>query len=168
VAKLGAVEPAIVARSDACRLLGISSRRFSRLESSGVFKPARPGRGQTAAQYDAAAVVQAFIAHTAAKAGHGEPARERRDRAVAELTELRIAKERRQLLPREEYVREGLAFVGAVAAKLRGLAARLVRAGAIGTSAEPVVRELVNEVLQEMSGWRTELELLAAVETERD
>jgi hypothetical protein len=160
-------EPLRLPRPDCCQLLGVSARRFARLEASGVFRPVQPGRGQRAAQYDAPAVVKAFVAHATAKAGTQEPARDRRDRAVAELTELRLARERGELLKREDVVRQGLAFIAAVNAKLRGLAARLVRAGAIGTSAEPVVHELLVEAQQEMASWRTELELLAAVEAER-
>jgi hypothetical protein len=146
-------------RPIAAKVLGISERQFSRLEAAGVLVAATPGRPGRPAVFDLAVIVPAFIRH---RTGGAESPRDRRDRSQAEYVELKIAKERSRLLPRADVIREGTAFIVAVSAKLRALPSRLVRAGAIPPTAEPLVVELVADMQAEMARWRSELDLKAA------
>jgi hypothetical protein len=152
-----------VTRAQAVALLGVSDRTYARLEAEGVIKATTPGTGRRPSVYEAGAVVRAYLAYRERKlTGSLEHPRDRRDRSQAELNELRLARERRELLPRADVVREGVAFIAAVAAKLRALPSRLVRAGVVPATAERRVAECVADMQAEMARWRTELDLLAA------
>jgi hypothetical protein len=154
-----------VTRAQAVALLGVSDRTYARLEAEGVIKATTPGTGRRPSVYDAGAVVRAYLAHRERKlTGSLEHPRDRRDTSQAELNELRLARERRELLPRADVVREGTAFIGAVTAKLRALPSRLVRAGVIPATAEPRVAACIADMQSEMARWRTELDLLAATD----
>lgn len=158
------VEPLMVTRQTGCQLLSLTARRFARLEASGVFVAVEPGRGQRPAKYHAAALVQALLAHSTAKTGAQEPPRDRRDRAVAEWTELRIDRERALLLPRDQVVLEGQRYIGAVQARLRAIVPRLRQETAVADGIGATVERLLEEAIEEMAGWRTMLDLLASTE----
>lgn len=152
----------LVLRAVAARVLAISTRTFERLEAEHVFGPARPGKGSAPGWYDLEQVVPKYLAHLAAR--KAESPRDRKDRSQAELNELKLARERKLLLPREEVVREGQAYVLAVKAKLRALPSRLIRAGVMPSAAEPVAAEILREALDEMARWGSHLDLLHALE----
>lgn len=153
-----------VTRPQAIRLLGVAPRTFARLEAEGVVVAAVKGTGRRGSSYDAYGLVSAYLAHRERQLrGTVESSRDRRDRSQAELNELRLARERRALLPRDQVVREGQAFVKAVMATVRALPSRLVRAGVVAPAAEPKVAALLREAADEMSRWQTELDLLAAL-----
>jgi phage terminase Nu1 subunit (DNA packaging protein) len=159
----------LVPRRTACAVLAIGLRTFDRLESEGILVAAQPGRGGRASMYDLTALVPAYLNHerkqAASRAGNGsETPRDRRDRSQAELNELRLARERRELLPRSQVVLEGQSFVKATVAKLRSLPSRMMRAGVLPPSAEPVVVELLREAQEEMARWATELDLVQTSE----
>jgi len=151
-----------VPRALAAKVIAVSTRTFERLEAERVLVAAQPGKGARPALYDLLAIVPAYLNHLAAR--KGESARDRRDRSQAELNELRLAKERRLLLPRKQVVDEGRGFVVATMAKLRALPTRMLRAGAIAPAAAPVVTELLRECQEEMARWNSALDLLAALE----
>jgi hypothetical protein len=141
-------------------LLGISDRTFSRLEAEGILTATTPGTGRRPSVYDAVALVQAYLRYRELKlTGTLESPRDRRDRSQAELNELRLARERGQLLPRADVIRDGARFIGAVTAKLRQLPARLARAGALQAGAERIVEEVVIEMQTEVTAWKTALDL---------
>jgi hypothetical protein len=148
-------------------LLGVSDPTFTRLESEGVIGAKVAGVGGRQSVYDAVALVTSYMAHRERLiTGSLDTPRDRRDRSQAELNELRLSKERAELLPRDQVVREGLAYIKATMAKLRAIPPRLVRAGAIAREAEPVVASLVREAQEEMARWQNLLDLQAAVEEE--
>jgi hypothetical protein len=152
-----------VPRPQACRLIGVSDRTFSRLEAEGVITAATPRHGRRASTFDAAAVVASYIAYRERKLTESqENPRDRRDRAVAEWTELRIARERRVLLPRDQVVEEGRRYVGAVQSRLRAIVPRLRQETGLDATIAAKVDTLVEEAIEEMAGWRTALELVAA------
>lgn len=139
----------IVTRSVCVRVLGVSDRTFSRLESEGVLHALEPRRKPF--KYDLAAVVQAYIANQEVKlTGSMENPRDQRERAVARLTNLRAAKEEGKLLPLADVVAVGRGVVAAVTAKVRGLPARLVRAGLVAPEGRERAVELVREALEEI------------------
>ena len=142
-----AVPALTVTRPQGVRLLGVADRTFARLEAEGVLVAAVKGTGRRGSTYDADALVAGYLAH-----------RERQLRGTVESS-----RDRRALLPRDQVVREGQAFVKAVMAKVRALPSRLVRAGVVAPAAEPKVAELLREAADEMSRWKTELDLLAAL-----
>jgi phage terminase Nu1 subunit (DNA packaging protein) len=163
---MGAREAALplVPRRETVKVLGVGLRTFDRLESEGVVVPARPGKGGRPSLYDLTVTVPGYIAHLGHPRGTAEDrdARARRDRSQAELNELRLARERRALLPRDQVAREGQAFTKAVQAKLRALPRRLVQAGLVPADRAPAVAALVQEAQDEMARWTSMLDLLAA------
>jgi hypothetical protein len=152
-----------VTRPIACRLLGLTARRFARLEASGVFVASVPGSGQRGARYDAAALILAFLEHSTKAVGADQSPRDRHYRAGAELTELRIARERGLLLPRDEVVETGCKYIGAVQARLRAIVPRLRQDTSVDEPIAMKVTELLEEAIEEMAGWRS---LLALLESE--
>ena len=155
----------LVLRPVAAKILEISLRTFARLEAEEVVVPHTVGRGGRASRYDVMTLVPAYLRHRERK--REESPRDRRDRSQAELNELRIDRERKLLLPREQVVREGQMQGKAVAAKLRAIPSRLERAGAIPATAQTIVDELIREALDEMSRWSNELDLLRAIDEEK-
>jgi hypothetical protein len=157
-------DPGLVTRPHVCRLLVLTARRFARLEASGVFAPVVPGSGQRPARYDAAAVVAAWVAHREAQlaADRIESAQDRRDRTMAEKNELWLARELGQLWPRGDVISDGRAYISAVQAKLRALVPRAVQEGMIPPEAAAALTALIEEAIDEMSRWRTSLDLADA------
>lgn len=147
-----------VARPLAVRLLSISDRTFRRLESEGIIRAVKPGDGRRPSIYDAPAVVGAYLAHRERQlTGSNMSPRDRKDRSQAELNELRLARERREVLPRERVVAEGQAYIKASVAKIRTMPSRMVRAGLIPPASEPAVVEILREAMDEMSRWNDSL-----------
>jgi phage terminase Nu1 subunit (DNA packaging protein) len=153
-------DPLLVSRAVAVRILKLSLRTFERLERDGVLKAKTVGTGAQASTYDLAVLVPRYLHHV--QASKPESPRDRRDRSQAELNELRLARERQQLLPREEVVAAGQAYITATSAKLRSLGPRLVQTGAVPASGRAAVEGMVEEAIAEMSRWSTALELLRA------
>jgi hypothetical protein len=152
-----------LSRPQAVRLLGLSDRTFARLEAEGIITATRVRAGRRASTFDGYAVVRAYLAHRKRQLiGSNESPRDRRDKSQAELNELKLARERRTLLPREQVVQEGRSFVIAATAKIRALPRRLVQAGLIARTAEPDVAGLLSEAQQEIARWSSHIDLLEA------
>ena len=100
-------EPLTIDRRGGWRLLGISERTFCRLEGAGLVKPVMPPSGRRPARYDLGELVLAYIAW---KLGSAESPRDRRERSQAELNELRLGRERGELLRRADVARAGAAY----------------------------------------------------------
>jgi hypothetical protein len=154
----------LVPRGTAARVLAISARSYERLEAAGVVKAQTAGKRGKPASYDLLVIVPAFLRHL--QEAKPESPRDARDRTQAELNELKLARERRQLLPRETVISEGQAYITATTAKLRSLAPRLVQAGAVPASAQATVETMLEEAVSEMARWTTALELLQAEDDE--
>jgi hypothetical protein len=152
-------------RPEARKLLGgIPERTFATLEADGVIVAAVRGSGRKPSEYDPWVIVPAYVAylqHTAGKNGGDREARARRDRSQAELNEMRLKEARRELLPREQVIRDGKAFVQAAKAKLLALPRRIAQAGLITVEQQPAAADVVREALEEMARWRKGLDLLA-------
>ena len=125
--------------------------------------PAEIGSGARPSRYELAAGVQQYVRHQqVAITGSLEKPADQRDRATAEWTNLRIAKERGLLIPIADAVAEGQAFIVAAGGKIRALTSRLVRAGLLREEDKPRADEFVREALEEISRWRTRADLAAA------
>ncbi len=158
-------DPLRLERPHAVKLLGISDRTFARLESEGVISPLQKGTGRRCSVYDGAAIVAAFLARQERQIrDSNESPRDRKDRVQADLFQVRLDRERRLLLPRDQVVAEGQAYITAVTAKLRSIPPRMVQAGLVDAALAPSVDEIVEEAISEMAGWSTALELLRAVD----
>jgi hypothetical protein len=147
-------------------VLGLGLRTFDRLVSEGVLVATRTGRGGRASLFDLREIVPSFIAHErkhrAAAGGGDETPRDRRDRAMAQVYELKLARERLELLPRDQVVAEGRQFVVAAMAKIRQLPRKLAQAGLIDREDEPAAMTLTKEAQEEISRWSSHIDLLEA------
>lgn len=151
----------IVPRPTAVRLLHVSTRTFDRLEAAGVVGPAVPRKGTRGATYDAVSLVGAYLKHREEQlTGSVDSPRDRRDKALADWTQLRIDRERQLLLPRDEVVSEGQRYVAAVQARLRAVAPRLRQEAGAGEAITAKVEALIEEAIGEMAAWRDALALL--------
>jgi hypothetical protein len=156
-----------VARVEAQRILDrIPTRTFARLEAEGVIVPKRRGKPGVPSIYDLATIVPAYVQHLKGAKGSGNDraARARRDATQAQLNELRLAREKGELLPRHQVIADGLAFIRASKAKILGLPRRLVQAGVLPPASQATAADLLNEALDEMSRWQTQIDLMAAAE----
>lgn len=143
-----------VNRAGLARILGCSLRTVTTLEAEQVFVPSVRGKAGKGSVYVLEECVPNFIAYrTAGTKAADENSRSRRDRSQAELNELRLAKERGELLPRDQVVSKGQAYVSRVMAKLRSLPSRAVQEGTIMASSVAGVEALIEEAVLEMAGW---------------
>lgn len=135
--------------------LGVGVRTLRRRIAEGVLVPARPGVGRNPALFDVIAVARVLL-------NRPDSPRDDRDRSQAELNRLRLSRERGLLLPRDQVIAEGSAYVAATSARIRALGPRLVGSGLVASSAEGKLAELLEDVLIEMSRWRTAIEISKA------
>src|SRR5262249_19521136 len=132
-------------------------RTFSRLESEGVIKATRPGTGRRPSEYDACALVSAYIAHQARKlTGSLESPRDRAYLAQARLAEFRLARESGEGVPPGACIRHGQQLAAAFTAQARSLPNRLVRAGVLTSAKEPEALAAVDEMLRNIASWTDE------------
>jgi hypothetical protein len=150
-----------VTRSRARKLLGaLPERTFARLEAEGVIVPKERGRGGRPSIYDLEVLVPAYVGYLSGQRPLSDrEARSRKDLSQAELNELRLARERALLLPRDQVIAEGQAYVKAWTAKIRSLPRRLVQAGAVDREREPIAINLCLELLTEVSNFKTMADL---------
>jgi phage terminase Nu1 subunit (DNA packaging protein) len=83
-------------------------------------------------------------------------------RAQARKTMLEVQTREQQLLPRDQVVADGRAFILAVRAKLLALPRELARAGHIPVEKQADVTALIRQALEELARWTTRLDLLEA------
>ena len=154
-------------RAQAVRLLGVADRTFSRLESEGIITATTPGTGRRPSEYDAFALVPAYLEHQARKlTGSLHSPRDRAYTAQAQLAEFRLAKERREVLSRADYIRHGQQLAASFTAQARSLPDRLVRAGVLPSTQEPEALAAVDEMLRNIARWRDQDLVAAAGEPE--
>lgn len=146
----------------AIALLGVSTRTFARLESEGAVTAVSKGTGRQGNTYDGPTIVAQFVAYREAMIrGSAHSPRDRRDASQAALNELKLERERRTLLPRDQVVREGAAVVAVLATKARQLPGRLVRAGVVPPDGEAAIAT-------EVDSWQAELHGLTTLEVLQD
>lgn len=156
----------MVPRAQCVTLLGISDRTFLRLEAEGCFAPLVVGSGRKRSVYDPRAVVRGYLTHVL---GSRSSPRDQKDLAQAELTRFRLEKERRQVLPRTEVVRQLSGFLGTLKTRLLAMPSALVRAGICSTSAATALDAAIRSGLAELvDAWQNETDLLEAEPPEDD
>jgi len=164
VPELGRLE---VYRAEARSILGrIAERTFATLEASGVIVPVRRGRGGRKSVYALEIVVPAYLAYVGSqRPASDRDARARRDLAVAELNELRVQKERGDLVARQPVVADGQGFTRALTAKIRAVPRRARQAGIVTDAVqEAALAALCRDIQIEIAAWRTLADLQSLIE----
>jgi phage terminase Nu1 subunit (DNA packaging protein) len=131
------------------RLLGVHADTISDYTRNGM-PVLEPGDRGKPGRYDAIACAAWWRIR---RGGTLDAEKARALRAQAEQGELRLAERRKQLVAREEVIREGTGFVKAVRARLLAMSRRLAQLGLVSPEQEPAVRALVLETLRELAGW---------------
>jgi hypothetical protein len=119
--------------------LGIGHRTLVRYGSEGLFAPIIPARGRRPALFDGLAVAKVLI-------GRPDNPRDEKDRAIAELTRLRIAKFRGELVLLTEADAALASQQAAVRSAILRLPAAAVQRG-VPREHEALLRGLTHEVL---------------------
>jgi len=124
----------------------------------------RPGRGGKPSLFDLSVVLPKYLEHVqrAGPAGGGRDARARRDNAQAALNELRLQRERGEVMGRAQVVAESQAFIRAAVSVLRQVPSKMARADLIAAAAVPTVAAFVDEGLTEISRWSSMVDVIAA------
>ena len=160
----------ILTRSEVAAVMGVTPMRITKWSAMGMPVAFRGGRG-VESKYNLDAVLAWREQQEKLVVGGGDAApsgsalnlgeeRARLARAQTAKTMLDIAKRRRDLLPRDEVVRDGKAVIGAVRAKLLAMPSRLVQMGIVEAANRPRLEAYLHEAMEEMSRWKTRLELL--------
>jgi phage terminase Nu1 subunit (DNA packaging protein) len=117
-------------------LMGVHRDTISSYVSQGMPVVSRGGRGRgDAAQFDAAACL-AWYRERVATLNAKDAAMTRQFQATAELAELKVKRERLEVLPRNQVIQEWRQFTRGVAAVLGQLPERLRAAGVIRSKAQ--------------------------------
>jgi len=143
----------VVDRQHLARLLGVHADTVTHFTRDGMPALHKGGRGRES-QYDAAACVIWWREHRA-QLNAKETAVTRAFTATAEEKELRVAKERRDLVPRADVVHAGQTYTRAWATEVRTLPRRLIERGLVAREHEAAVTAMCRDILVEISGWRT-------------
>jgi phage terminase Nu1 subunit (DNA packaging protein) len=150
----------LVDRRTLATVLNCSTRHLINLEAEGVIVPHAKGRAGRASTYDLRVCVPAFLAHVSRNGPSAKSeAKARRDLATAQLAELKLQKELRQLVAIDDVAHQGQVFAKAITAKLRTIPNRAVNVGILAREHAHELRGLIREVQGEIASWN-----LAAVE----
>jgi phage terminase Nu1 subunit (DNA packaging protein) len=157
-----------VKRQVLARVLGISERRVSQLESEGAIEPTVRGKAGRPSLYALEKVIPAYLAaRVSASAATSAPeARARRDAAQAEFTTLKSQQLRRDVVPRAQVIREVGSLVSGLRAAVLSLPRRLLQEGAIAPEQVSVAAGLMRDVLRDIASWRSVADIKLAVELE--
>lgn len=150
----------LVGRHQMAVLMGVHVDSVTHYAKDGMPVVTKGGRGAES-EYDAVEC----LAWQRERLGKNakDAAQTRLYEANANLADIKIAQQRYELFPREQLVREGQAFVRAWQAMLRRLPRRFALAGLIRRDQEPAAAEVVRDVLDEASRWKTQADLKRAV-----
>lgn len=144
--------PTVVERPTLARILGCSVRTIASMEAEKVFQPATRGKGRRPSTYALEHVVPAYIAHRERQvSGQEASPRDRRDLSVATLNELRIARERGDVVERDAVVLAGRSVVETARTRLLRLPADLRRADVVSRDGESLAERIVREALDELA-----------------
>ena len=98
--------------------LGVSERTLRRYHAEGVIEPAVPGRGRKPAQYDLVAVARTLISQP-------DSPRDEKDRAQAELTRLKVSREKGDLVRADKVLTDSYACARVVQAQVLAVPDRM-------------------------------------------
>ncbi len=143
----------VVNRPAAARVIGVSVRTFERLEAAGTLTPTFRGRRGQQSSYDLATLVPAYLRHV--RELKPQMPRDRRDLAVARLNELRLRRERRELVPRRSVGLLYAAVQQAVRAAVLRLPTDALQRG-VPAEHEAVLRDLAAGVLNTLASTKWE------------
>lgn len=141
-------------RGQLARALAVSNRHLGDLIAAGVVAPAVPGKGRRGSVFDALVAVPAALRHERSKRP-GDSARDRRDRAQAQLAEQLHRRRAGEVLERDDVERVWSTHVSATRTALlalpRSLAERLAQA-TTPAETEVILREAIYGVLRHLAG----------------
>jgi phage terminase Nu1 subunit (DNA packaging protein) len=143
-----------VTRPVLAKLLAMSVRQVSVLESSGVLTPHARGRGGRATQFDVLACVPAYLRFMQQQARAGDTlsdARKRATQARAALLELRHARESGAVIPADVATREAFNFARIVRENCLNVPSRLSTQLAAESDPQRVFSALDGEIRQALS-----------------
>lgn len=149
----------LVTRLQLGELLGVHPDTVTDYARQGMPVVTRGGQGKEGV-YDAVLCAAWWRDQQGANAK--EAAQARAFSASAELNELKLQRERGDVVATDQVVLEGQAYTKGWVAKVRGFPRRLTQAGIIERKLEPRVAAICRELLTEISGWRTIADALRA------
>lgn len=157
---------ASVNRVELAELMGVHQDTISDYVRQGMPVIERGGHGKEGAYNPSACFTWLRSRRGSGGKDAESAARTRSFAASAALNEMRLQKEMKELVPREQVEREGQAFVKALAAHVRALPSQLSQAGVIPRDQESAVARVCKQLLAEIAGWKTlaDLELAAQIE----
>lgn len=141
----------ILSRQQLAGLMGVHADTVTDYVREGMPVVTRGGRGKES-EYDALKCMAWWREQQGSNAK--EAAQARAANASAQLNEMKIQRERGELLPRAQIVLEGQAIVKQWATAVRGLPRRMTQSGVIQRAQEPAVTALCADFLREISEWR--------------
>jgi P27 family predicted phage terminase small subunit len=150
---------AVVTREQLATLMGVHPDTVTDNVRRGMPVLLRGGHGKEGA-YDAVACLDWQRSKIGKNAK--DNAQTRLFDLTAQLKELELDLQKRNLIPRDQIVKEGQAFVKAWTALVRALPRRLVQAGAVAVEHEAIADAVVRELLVEISGWQTSADAVKA------
>lgn len=145
-------EPVVVNAPTMAHLLGCYRDRLTKWKPEGLPVLHAGNRADGGDRYDAVAVLDWYRVHKL-HALDAQAERAGRDRSFRELNEMRLARERGRLIPREQAESEGKSYSIAVKRHILALARRLVQKGIIPREREAEVLAECRAALMEMARW---------------
>lgn len=143
----------VVDRLQLAALLGVHPDSVTDYTRKGMPVLRTGGHGKTSA-YDAVACLDWWRSQQGKNAR--DAAQTRAFNATADLNELKLLRERGELLAREEVVKDGQAYTKAWANTIRAIARRARTAGIVSTpQAEAELNALCRQLLVDISSWKT-------------
>lgn len=149
----------IVKRDALARVLGVSVRRVSQLESDRVLQPCLRGKAGRPSLYDLATCVPKYIAFVE-QAVDGDRVNIEHERAALlqvqrRRAELDFERARGTLVDLESVVRAGKAHVHGWREKVLGLSSQARTLGIVDHTTEPQLRALCRQILEAIASWTT-------------
>jgi hypothetical protein len=141
-----------VDRLQLAELIGVHPDTISDYTRSGMPVITRGGRGRVS-KYDAVECLEWWRNQQGKNAK--EVAQTRAYEAQAKLNELKLARQREELYPRDEILLAGQQQVKSWTAKIRALPRQMVQAGIIPREREKQISDLLRALLIEISSWKT-------------
>jgi len=141
-----------VNRQQLSELLGVHPDTVSQYARAGMPIVKQGGHGAESV-YDAVACLKWYRQQIGKNAK--DEAHTRALTASAKLNELKLERERGDVWPKDQIIREGQAFAKAWSAQVRSLPRRAAQLGIVTPEKEPALTSLCRDVLTEISQWRT-------------
>lgn len=144
----------LVNRVELAELIGVHPETITNYARQGMPCHAVGKRGQEST-YDSVACLK-WWRQEHGKLSAKEIAQTRAYEATAKLNELKLALQRADLLPRDQVISEGQAFVKGWTSQVRSLPRRARQSGIVTTpDQEAALMDLCRQILIDISGWTT-------------